>query len=258
MKILLSNAIPVTALIALGTTIVHGQTTVFQWGPNPEHTPNFEDVTADAGNGVLGGPITGSTAYQTGNGPDFFAGYAAEGTSNPAIRIVGNSGTDFLGSDMKRVDAGQNGGTAVFFFEASTTGLTLDSLSITANRNSAATTQEFRWVVQLGSDYYSSEGLAVPDDFSQVVLSDPSTLDWFSYSPETDLTSGSIAGTASTLDFTNLSGAGWYFYAQDGGRSNLRFDVSEFTVTAVPEPSSFALLAGISALGWISLRRRTR
>jgi hypothetical protein len=155
---------------------------------------------------------------------------------------------------MARV-SGVNEGTGVFFFQASTTGLTLDSLTISADRNSApGAGEEFRWIIQLGSNYYASEALTPVDQFNQVTLSNPSTLDWFAYSATTDITSAGIAGIASTIDFTNFSGAGWYFYADNADRTNLTYDVSEFSAVVIPEPSSFVLLLG--GLGSLALLRR--
>lgn len=56
----------------------------------------------------------------------------------------------------------------------------------------------------------------------------------------------SIGSAFVRLSLTGASAAG----------GNNRFDNIQFTATAVPEPSSFAALAGVGALGFCALRRR--
>lgn len=43
-----------------------------------------------------------------------------------------------------------------------------------------------------------------------------------------------------------------------GSSSTSSFDIQTLNVTVVPEPSTFALLAGMSALGFVMLRRRAK
>jgi hypothetical protein len=67
---------------------------------------------------------------------------------------------------------------------------------------------------------------------------------------------GSISGTGSVssthYEFTNADNWNWSLALADSGRD------LQLTVTAIPEPSTFAALAGIAALGLVSLRRRRR
>lgn len=88
--------------------------------------------------------------------------------------------------------------------------------------------------------------------------------------PVTGGTAGALDGNASanrlssiTATVTGLTWAPgqelwirWYDDNDPGAESGLAIDNFSFTASAVPEPSSFAALAGLGALGFVSLRRR--
>lgn len=71
-----------------------------------------------------------------------------------------------------------------------------------------------------------------------------------------NFTDGSISGTGSVssthYEFTNADNWNWSLALADSGRD------LQLTVSAIPEPSTFAALAGIAGLGLASLRRRRR
>ena len=63
----------------------------------------------------------------------------------------------------------------------------------------------------------------------------------------------------------NISGTAWI---ADGGYANIRLKINtgnaaassqldNFSVTMVPEPSTYALLSGLCVMAWIGLRRRS-
>ena len=63
--------------------------------------------------------------------------------------------------------------------------------------------------------------------------------------------------------YSNINGADNGFTSGNahiffGGASGVQFDDLSITVSAVPEPSSFAALAGLFALGTVAFRRRSR
>jgi hypothetical protein len=63
-----------------------------------------------------------------------------------------------------------------------------------------------------------------------------------------------ITGTALSALSGNITAFG--IYGNNGSSATTRFDT--YTITAIPEPSSFAALAGLGALGLVASRRRRR
>jgi hypothetical protein len=61
---------------------------------------------------------------------------------------------------------------------------------------------------------------------------------------------GGLSGSGLSIDVND----GDYVYFRNAGTDRIR--LSSLTVDAVPEPSSFALLAGCFGLTWVMLRRR--
>lgn len=111
-----------------------------------------------------------------------------------------------------------------------------------------------------GSYYISKQSVVTPDDASYVTFDstgDNLTADyqWIAYDPTTSIYVDVGTGTAVTPDFTDIDAFGVYAYSPTyGGRIQAR--LSDFTVTAVPEPSTAALMLGFGALGFILWRRR--
>lgn len=70
----------------------------------------------------------------------------------------------------------------------------------------------------------------------------------------TQLNSGSATSTLTDLggDFANVGS----FRLTLGGLPGETFNVSLNSLSAVPEPSAFALIAGCFALAWVTVRRR--
>lgn len=68
----------------------------------------------------------------------------------------------------------------------------------------------------------------------------------------TDTSYTVVGSTADLLDQTAIASVGF------GGRSNSATTVNSFTLTQIPEPSTYALIGGLLALGSVMLRRRRR
>lgn len=69
--------------------------------------------------------------------------------------------------------------------------------------------------------------------------------------------SNELALAEQSIDFDNGTDRYFGFYAQQGSATGLvDFRYDDFTLTAIPEPGSYALLAGMLGLGYVMARRR--
>lgn len=69
--------------------------------------------------------------------------------------------------------------------------------------------------------------------------------------------SNELALAEESIDFDNITGRYFAFYGQQGSASGVvDFRYDDFTVTTIPEPSSYALMAACFAMTSVMLRRR--
>ncbi len=295
----MKTCISALTIAAIGLPLISSaQTTVIDWGAANDITPSLiflqegggpastpadyntnpapysGDSTLNLGaftappqdNGSVFNTADDYYVNRTGKTPDFYANMIGEGATVVSnFRLENNSFTgssnDHLRFNFARAgDPQVNEGTAIAYWDASTTGLTLSSLEVSADRNanvSSGGTEEFRWIIRLGSDFYISADTGAISSAGEVrTLTDFGSVSWFTYDPVSDIRASTIGSTGQTLDFTDLSGAGFYFYGNDANRSNLVLDVERFTVQAIPEPNSLGFLLGFAALVACVRRRR--
>jgi hypothetical protein len=142
--------------------------------------------------------------------------------------------------------------------------LTLGAIRI--NGSTAAGVSGIRWVLREGSNFYisaldDSTAAQFGNGYANVASGDLTALSWFNYDPSTSISS---IGIAATLDFgTTTFDAAGMMYANSrvgSGTGTLEMQFAEFTVdaVAVPEPSTYALLAGLMGMGCVVMRRRRR
>ncbi|HSH09045.1 MAG TPA: PEP-CTERM sorting domain-containing protein, partial [Oceanipulchritudo sp.] len=106
---------------------------------------------------------------------------------------------------------------------------------------------EKRMIVNQGGTYYISQQWTA--GASNSTGWDPSATDWAVLN-----TSDYSYGAFNNLLLDDVRGVG--FYAQGAAVGGSGFKIGSFEVTAVPEPSTYALIAGFLALGLILVRRR--
>jgi hypothetical protein len=131
----------------------------------------------------------------------------------------------------------------------------IDTIVWNSNVNGATSRGETRFVVRNGaSDFYISNNLGIFTSASTGIADKDDVTAWFSYTPTTSILA---IGSAATPTLDDITAIGYYFVKVDNFTS-ISHRTSEFTVMAVPEPSTYALIAALGALGVAMLRRRTR
>lgn len=153
-----------------------------------------------------------------------------------------------------------------------------NALASTAGINLAAGSLDLKTFTTSAASLALSNGVTVKFDPSSATIDNPAallslagafteTLDGGGYGVDFSGFSFNTAGSYKLVSFTSVSGT---FAASDFAAANLTlgsglngaFNLSgadlSYTVSAIPEPSSFAAFAGLAALGAVALRRRRR
>ncbi len=104
--------------------------------------------------------------------------------------------------------------------------------------------------LQIGGTWYVSNTVNTATSVGFTIFTvDPSAVTWSTINPSQSL--ATVAGTA-MLPQGTIEAAGLLITANSD--AYLRFD--QFTITAIPEPSAFTVLAALGALGFTGMRRR--
>lgn len=139
--------------------------------------------------------------------------------------------------------------------------LSLDTISITGERNASGASFQMRPVIRLGSEYYiASTNATNAGNAFTFTDNAPESSTWLNYDPITD-TINNISGSPATLtaaDFDNLTGVGVFIRGTNatGITMATRLNSINVTATIIPEPSTYALVAGALFLGLAIVRRR--
>jgi len=187
------------------------------------------------------------------------------GVANIAFGTAGEvGGAQFFGADGSAADSVALGYFTGNAFSADLTGWNAFSTSST---NLLAGTSGSYFSGSL-SNFDTTPG----DGLTAYLLVSDGALNGFITSSTWDAISGTsppaptgsldytLGGSATSGSVTALAGTGSNITVTNGGGTDFSGGTSgtgvSFTVTAVPEPSTYATLAGLLALGFVMLRRR--
>ncbi len=234
----------------LGASVVH-----------TDSVANFQNITVNAGTASLAGVLSGNTLTKGGagtlelSGANLITGLTTvaagtlrvnnvSGSATGTGPVVVNTGAMLTGSGIITGDLQMDGSLAP--------GNTLGTLTVGGNVTWNGTLAN-PWLFDLSTGNLSDQ-LLIGGDFLKGTGTD------FTF----DFLGASVAGTfllvnwtgstdfsADDFSFTNLGGG-------QGGSFSIQGNGLEFTSTAVPEPSTMAMLFGAATLGFTSLRRRKK
>jgi hypothetical protein len=232
-------------LLSVIPTFVCAQTTLVTWdfeGVSPGTAPTIvaTSLVTSASNAIAstGVTINRSTGTVTNLG-------AGGGSGGVAAYAAGTAAGSFLNANG--FGTSENSGLYVSFSVTLSSGIgsgayALDGISFDFANGGSSGPRGAEVTYRVGtSGAFTSLGA------TQVPNNTAGNFGRFNFSP-----SGSISLTAGdVVEFRFLG------YANTTG-SNIRFDNVAISVAAVPEPSAYAVLAGLSAVGFAALRRRRR
>ncbi|MCC5840379.1 MAG: PEP-CTERM sorting domain-containing protein [Opitutales bacterium] len=219
-------------------------------------------------------PAPGSGGYYNGGNPAdrsaIFYGTVNNTSGGTSRRVVyNNAGLDNLGLDFSDTSGEGNtatiGGALIWqksdgFLTNATVDFSQVTFTIDAFVNASTAHGDVRLIVRNGaSDFYVSNPLfnslwgVAP--FNAGVADESLLTSWSVYDPTTDIFAIG-AGATPTLD--DITAIGFVYSRTADNTTFANFRLNEFTV-AIPEPSTYAAIFGLTFLGlaiWRSKRRR--
>jgi hypothetical protein len=262
-RVLILAGAVLIAVLSLALAPAAQAATIVNWGGN-----YVSSNQALQTGGFLNGqplPLYPVSGYSTAGTSAIFHGHyvtTEEGTAQNLFQILNSSSNDRI--EFKR-DNNAWAGLAIWlkdgFLEAPGQPVSFNAdnlVSIDLVTNAAISYRGI--VIQIGNDYFISNDIGGGTGVKEI---SPTTLTWYNYDPVNAFTFTSAnAVDANKVDLleggliNGITGIG--FYAQrNSGTSTNAFRVQNFTVTAIPEPASLALL-GIGGILIAGGRRRHR
>jgi len=257
--------------------------TIVSWGPATDIVTGQQGTIGGEGSssidfGTPSNPTIGASYYpnNAGKSPVFYFASTAtagnldvrildNGTNNDEFRMAMNDNS----GDPRVVDGAiaivwtkdGDGSNFGFLNGGDANPVTLTSISTTFNDNGSANraSVDRRWIIRLGSDFYVSEAF---DYTSNMSLADPSTANWFSYDPATDIRAiDEVNDQVALASFDDLTAVGTLqeFSRTETDRNIFLLpEMTSFTVTGdvVPEPASAMLI--LVGTTFMATRRRRR
>lgn len=208
---------------------------------------------------------------------NFYIGATATDYSSGNVNVGGDIGGISLGgsnpsSDPAGVLFASNQNTANQIFAATTTFSTaFNADTFTWREGNASTTASVRLMIQQGGNWYASDaafanttaytggtfssaGLTADTGKTFVFSTAASSWHLVTLTPGATLSIGASTLGADLVSST-ITGVGFYMQSTTQA-ANIRIDSLNITGTAIPEPSAYAVVAGMSVLGLVAGRRR--
>lgn len=209
------------------------------------------------------------TGNATGTTWQIFANNALGGASNKDwIQLSYSSATTSANVHQALVFFSQNvfGGG----LDTGTVALTTETaLEYRARRTGGLTAEtQHRMVIAIGADYYITGSLGTQGGSQGgdlVTLADPTAATWFSFDPVSGVSAASIGAAADIVSngqITGITGLGlWFNNSRQNTSGTLNMNITDISfnaVSAIPEPSAYAAMAGLCGLVLAATRRRRR
>ncbi|MGJ8639538.1 MAG: PEP-CTERM sorting domain-containing protein [Opitutaceae bacterium] len=239
--------------VAGGNTDIVGGAENFDNNPGTTSLVSaYDDATYNSGTTTLASPLFSTVAT------NFQGRQVQNNNAFDRIRITqSNADTDGGSGNF-------NDWEAAFVWDATLdAGHSLDSFSYYGFR-SGNTTAPLYFLVEDDNGWFAAQVAANPTvgPTETISMADVTAETWYSLSDfdmsdRTD--SVNIAGGAQTVNFDAVTSVGIYTHMSGNttATGNALY-IGHFNATAVPEPSSFALLAGSLALSGVMMRRRVK
>ena len=243
---------------------------VVQWGPEDDIVTGFSNTNRNVVQVDLAtafNPDIGTHGYYQGGNPGnasaIFYGTVYNSTDGDSRLQIPNSITpnpltfDFSnGTDTSATR--EIAGLALWqksdgFLTSNTISFADLSLSLDHSVNGSTARGEVRFVVREGAgDFFISNDLGTLSAANAGVANESMVSSWFSFDPTVSVLD---VGAVATPTLSDITAIGFSYYKQDQF-TNATFRVSEFSATAIPEPSTYAAILGFGALALVVWRRR--
>lgn len=211
------------------------------------------------------------------DGPTFYGGYYRSGTNATSTngsslrRIINNASFDYIDSTFgyytaSAATATEGAFTTVFLKQnfstlSSTPNLTFEASNPLSINIQGIAKAEARWMIKDGGTYYVSNLTYTTTGAKTLASANDTT--WAIFDPSASLRFSPSSFSAHA--FADIQAVGFYAQSNDPtveAANPSLFRVNAFSASlvasSIPEPSSFAALAGLATLGLAALRRRPR
>ena len=243
-----------TTLLALGLVAsASAQAVVAEWGASGGDT----NIVSGNQNMTLG------TSFTTAVNPTGGAAYYNTPGAN-STPVFGGVNSAF---NTRSVQNNANGDRIVFGHNTTALysgmilwdvpNVELDTLSIETLAFGAASAV-WRYVIQKGASSYVSDATSMAGFFDNVGTSTvtASTLTWNNFTVQNGLNNTGILGSVAAIDMTGVTAVGYYAELLDAAGGFQSSQTQYCQATAIPEPGTYALIAGALALTAVMVRRR--
>lgn len=244
---------------------------IFQWGESSDYVTSGRPLRDIGGDSVTTNTfnrayseswsITPISGY---SGPTLFGGWevtAGSLSAATAANQVANNRPDLGGNDAlffrtqpSSATTTTLNGLVVGDLSESVAFSALESFVVTGIRNGVGAFN-LRPVIQANGSYYiGSNATAIGTVYPLESMLDIEANNWNTYNPLSSI--GSV-GSSLSLDGTEeVTRVGFWFERSTGSGATMDTLVSNFSVTAIPEPSAYGSIFGFLALSLLAARRK--
>lgn len=272
----MNKLIKILAVFLMNSAVFAAPVSVVDYGSNSYVTADANMTTyLTTGGYSITTALSPSSGY---TGPTFYGGYGRSNNGSvDTPRIVNDQlgvGADVMGWTEGSLGTVDRMYGSVMFLQSDFLGglnsgtVSMDAASVFSINTAKAFVPDqngfIRFlVIEDGIEYISdatsfTTGTTGSWSEKTITLSDPSSQNWYTYNRNGSTAEYTGSGTLTSLNFDNVTGVGFNFSTVATVTNGAgRIYVDQFSVTAIPEPSSLMLL-GLAGLGAALFLRRRR